>query len=165
MIEVYLGLGSNLADPTLQIERALSALVQLSNTRVARCSSLYTSQPMGPKEQPDYVNAAVYLQTSLTPLALLTATQKIEQEQGRERKNERWGPRTLDIDILLYGDEIINSDELVVPHYGMKEREFVLYPLLEINPQIRMPDGQLLSDIAKKCALNGLSILSSAPTF
>lgn len=165
MIEVYLGLGSNLADPQSQITRALVALSHLKETRVRRCSSLYASQPMGPKTQPHYVNAVVFLHTNLRPMELLNATQNIELQQGRERKSERWGPRTLDIDILLYGNEIIARDELGIPHYGLKNREFVVYPLLEITPSLRLPDGELLADIAKKCPLNDLSILSSAPTF
>lgn len=165
MIDIYLGLGSNLASPSLQISVALRALTKLGNTHIVRCSSLYASQPMGPKEQPDYINAVVYLQTSLSPLALLSATQKIELEQGRERKGERWGPRTLDIDILLYGEDSINNEQLVVPHYDMRQREFVLYPLFEINPQLRLPNGERLADIIKNCPLNDLSILSCAPSF
>lgn len=165
MINVYLGLGSNLAEPSVQISRALRALAKIKDTTVVSCSSLYASLPMGPKDQANYVNAVVHLHTILPPLDLLAATQAIELEQGRERKNERWGPRTLDIDILLYGNEMINNDELVVPHYGMNVREFVLYPLLEINPQLCLPGGEMLADIAKDCPVNGLSILSPAPTF
>jgi 2-amino-4-hydroxy-6-hydroxymethyldihydropteridine diphosphokinase len=165
MIDVYLGLGSNLAEPSMQISLALSALAKLKDTSVVSCSSLYSSLPMGPKEQANYVNAVVYLHTNLGPLDLLAATQAIELAQGRERKNERWGPRTLDIDILLYGNEMINNEELVVPHYGMKVREFVLYPLLEIEPQLCLPNGEMLADIVKDCPNNGLSILSPAPTF
>jgi 2-amino-4-hydroxy-6-hydroxymethyldihydropteridine diphosphokinase len=165
MIDVYLGLGSNLAEPSVQISRALRSLTKVKDTSVVSCSSLYASLPMGPKDQANYVNAVVYLHTNLAPLELLAATQAIELEQGRERKNERWGPRTLDIDILIYGNELINNDELVVPHYGMNVREFVLYPLLELNPQLCLPGGEILADIAKNCPVNGLSILSPAPTF
>ena len=165
MIDVYLGLGSNLAEPSLQISRALEALAHLGQTTVLRCSSLYASRPMGPSDQPDYVNAVVHLQTLLTPMSLLAATQKIELQQGRVRKNEQWGPRTLDIDILLYGNEIINLPQLVVPHYGLKVREFVLYPLLEISPNLQLPDGENVTDVIKNCPLNGLCVLSCAPPF
>ncbi|MGX9080354.1 2-amino-4-hydroxy-6-hydroxymethyldihydropteridine diphosphokinase, partial [Klebsiella pneumoniae] len=97
-----------------------------------QASQLYGSRPMGPADQPDYVNAVVRLTTRLAPLALLDQLQSIELEQGRVRKEERWGPRSLDLDLLLYGAECIQSERLTVPHYGMKEREFVLLPLAEI---------------------------------
>lgn len=165
MTDVYLGLGSNLAEPISQISCALAALQRLPESEVKHCSSLYGSIPMGPQDQPDYVNAVVGIQTQLSPLELLKATQKIELEQGRERKEQRWGPRSLDIDILLFGEQIIQSDNLIVPHYGMKKREFVLYPLHEIMPELRLPDGELLKDLIRQCPLNNLKILSSAPRF
>jgi 2-amino-4-hydroxy-6-hydroxymethyldihydropteridine diphosphokinase len=165
MINVYLGLGSNLAEPTRQIRAALGALNNLAETTIVCCSSLYASQPMGPQDQPDYVNAVVLLQTQLAPLALLKSIQKIELEHGRVRKEERWGPRTLDIDILLYGEQQIDSSDLVVPHYGLKKREFVLFPLFEISPQLSLPDGELLTELIQQCPLNGLKILSPAPVF
>ena len=96
---------------------------------------------MGPQDQPDYINAVVKIQTRLTPIQLLDCTQAIELEQGRVRKDERWGPRTLDLDIILYGNEVIDSERLTIPHYGMKEREFVLYPLAEIAPSITLRVG------------------------
>lgn len=165
MTKVYLGLGSNLAEPVRQISVALEALDKLLESSVVCCSSLYRSQPMGPQDQPDYVNAVVLIQTDLAPLALLSAVQQIELQHGRQRKAERWGPRTLDIDILLYGDEQIDSQQLVVPHYGMKKREFVLYPLFEIAPQLQLPDGSTLAELVQQCPLNGLQILSPAPIF
>ncbi|WP_340679213.1 2-amino-4-hydroxy-6-hydroxymethyldihydropteridine diphosphokinase [Paraglaciecola sp.] len=165
MINVYLGLGSNLAEPTRQISAALGALNKLAETTIVCCSSLYASQPMGPQDQPDYVNAVVLLQTQLAPLTLLKSIQKIELEHGRVRKEQRWGPRTLDIDILLYGEQQIDSSDLVVPHYGLKKREFVLYPLFEISPQLSLPDGELLTELIQQCSLNGLKVLSPAPAF
>ncbi|KXI29706.1 2-amino-4-hydroxy-6-hydroxymethyldihydropteridine diphosphokinase [Paraglaciecola hydrolytica] len=164
-IDVYLGLGSNLDKPVHQIQAALEALDNLAETAIKCCSSLYASQPMGPQDQPDYVNAVVLIHTQLAPLFLLKALQEIELEHGRVRKSERWGPRTLDIDILLYGEQQIDSSELVVPHYGMKQREFVLFPLFEISPQLCLPDGELLAELIKKCPINGLKILSPAPIF
>ena len=156
MIDVYIGLGSNMAEPQTQIEHALQALSQLNESRVVSCSSLYTSKPMGPQNQANYVNGVAYLQTTLAAMALLAECQKIEQQQGRERSGQVWGPRTLDLDILLYGQELIRQPNLVVPHYGMKQREFVLYPLHEIAPELHLPCGSPLAELLASCPLNGL---------
>ncbi|MFT4995307.1 MAG: 2-amino-4-hydroxy-6-hydroxymethyldihydropteridine diphosphokinase [Paraglaciecola sp.] len=156
MIEVYIGLGSNMAEPRSQISQALQALSRLSMSRLLKCSSLYASEPMGPQNQANYVNGVACLHTSLTPLALLAECQNIEQQQGRIRTGERWGPRTLDLDILLYGQDIIQQPSLVIPHYGMKQREFVLYPLHEISPELRLPCGTTLVTLLESCPLNGL---------
>ena len=139
--EVYLGLGANLANPVAQLQSAVAALRQLPHSKVLAISSLYGSRPMGPQDQPDYVNAVVKLTTSLTPLALLDALQHIEQQHGRQRKAQRWGPRSLDLDILLYANHTIASERLTVPNYGLTQREFVLYPLAEIAPQLQLPCG------------------------
>ncbi|EKO3557434.1 2-amino-4-hydroxy-6-hydroxymethyldihydropteridine diphosphokinase [Vibrio metschnikovii] len=161
MTIAYIAVGSNLAKPILQAKQAIEALKQLPKSQFIAASSLYSSTPMGPQDQPEYINAVVVIDTQLSPLALLDCTQAIEQEQGRERKAERWGPRTLDLDILLYGDEIIDSPRLTVPHYGMKVREFVLYPLDEIAPDLSLPDGTKLSDLLSEVDRNGLSIWHS----
>ncbi|EKO3655107.1 2-amino-4-hydroxy-6-hydroxymethyldihydropteridine diphosphokinase [Vibrio metschnikovii] len=161
MTIAYIAVGSNLAKPILQAKQAIEALKQLPKSQFIAASSLYSSTPMGPQDQPEYINAVVVIDTQLSPLALLDCTQAIEQEQGRERKAERWGPRTLDLDILLYGDEIIDSPRLTVPHYGMKVREFVLYPLDEIAPDLSLPDGTKLSDLLSEVDCNGLSIWHS----
>ena len=113
---------------------------------------------MGPQDQPDYVNAVMQIKTTLPALALLSAMQCIENEQGRVRL-QRWGARTLDIDILLYGDAKIDLPNLIVPHIGIRERAFVLYPLFEISPNLRI-DGQYLSELVDACPLNGLERLS-----
>lgn len=113
---------------------------------------------MGPQDQPDYINAVAKIHTELSPLALLDCTQAIEQNQGRERKEERWGPRSLDLDIVLYGNEVIDSERLTIPHYGMKVREFVLYPLFEIAPQLQLPDGTELLALLQQVSRNGLTI-------
>jgi 2-amino-4-hydroxy-6-hydroxymethyldihydropteridine diphosphokinase len=157
----YVGIGSNQAQPIKQAKQALTALNNIKGTTLVACSSLYSSKPMGPQDQPDYVNAVAILDTKLTAFELLDALQKIEQEQGRIRKENRWGPRTLDLDILLYGDQIINDDCLTVPHYGMKDREFVLHPLFEISPELQFPDGTYLRDIIKECNKNGLAVITS----
>ncbi|MDF2177806.1 2-amino-4-hydroxy-6-hydroxymethyldihydropteridine diphosphokinase [Aliiglaciecola sp. CAU 1673] len=159
MISCYIGMGANLDDPQKQLQEALRALRRLPDSHLADCSSFYASKPMGPQDQPDYVNAVARLDTRLAPLALLDALQAIEQEQGRVRKSERWGARTLDLDLLLYGDLVVNSERLTLPHYGMREREFVLHPLLEIAPELVLPDGQLLNNLARQCPKNGLMVI------
>lgn len=152
----FVGIGSNLDKPVDKARQAIEALKSLPETTLVNCSSLYCSKPMGPSDQPDYINAVAQLETNLEPLALLDTLQQIELEKGRVRKDERWGPRTLDLDILLYGDKQIASERLTVPHYGMKQREFVLYPLAEIAPMLSMPDGKTISDLLSACPLNGL---------
>ncbi len=156
----YIGLGSNLADPRGQLLAALEALGRLPMTRVTAASSLYASDPLGPADQPRYVNAVAALDTGLAPLALLDALQAIESEQGRVRKAERWGPRTLDLDILLYGDHVLDEPRLRVPHYHMHARAFVLYPLAEIAADLAMPDGRPLSAWLDDCPFNGLERLA-----
>ncbi|MGF1840231.1 2-amino-4-hydroxy-6-hydroxymethyldihydropteridine diphosphokinase [Vibrio atlanticus] len=158
MITAYIAVGSNLADPVSQANLAIETLKNLPRTTFVATSQLYSSTPMGPQNQPDYINAVVAIKTELTPIELLDCTQKIEQEQGRVRKDERWGPRTLDLDIVLYGNEVIDSARLTVPHYGMKEREFVLYPLAEIAPSLQLPDGTELTELLKKVDKNGLNV-------
>ncbi|MEZ9057668.1 2-amino-4-hydroxy-6-hydroxymethyldihydropteridine diphosphokinase [Vibrio pelagius] len=158
MITAYIAVGSNLADPVSQANLAIETLKSLPQSKFIATSKLYSSTPMGPKNQPDYINAVVAIETELTPIELLNCTQAIEQEQGRVRKDERWGPRTLDLDIILYGNEVIDSERLTVPHYGMKEREFVLYPLAEIAPSLQLPDGTELSELLKVVDKNGLNV-------
>ncbi|SEG11668.1 2-amino-4-hydroxy-6-hydroxymethyldihydropteridine diphosphokinase [Vibrio hangzhouensis] len=157
----YIAIGSNLADPVAQANIAIEALKTLPKSELLACSSLYSSTPMGPQNQPDYINAVAKISTELTPLELLDCTQRIELEQGRVRKDERWGPRTLDLDIILFGNEVIDSERLTVPHYGMKEREFVLYPLLEIAPSLQLPDGTELKTLVNNVDRNGLRVWQS----
>lgn len=159
MITCYIGLGSNLGQPIKQIHQAIDGLKNLQDSELILCSPLYSSQPMGPQDQPDYVNAVACIRTTMSAHNLLEALQEIEQTQGRERKSLRWGPRTLDLDILLYGDETIHTPTLTVPHYGLKQREFVLYPLLHIAPDLILPDGSLLANCIQSCDRNGLQQL------
>lgn len=147
MIRVYLALGSNLARPLDQVNCALEALAHLPRTRFVAASPFYRSKPLGPQDQPDYLNAVVALDTLLPPEELLDCTQGIEQNQGRVRKAERWGPRTLDLDMLIYGDQVINTERLTVPHYDMKNRQFMLYPLAEIAPELHFPTGESLQSV------------------
>jgi 2-amino-4-hydroxy-6-hydroxymethyldihydropteridine diphosphokinase len=160
---VYIGLGSNLADPQSQLRDALTALAQIPNTTLSQVSSLYGSEPLGPSDQPRYVNAVAQLATSLEPLALLDELQRIEMQQGRVRKAERWGPRTLDLDILLFGNQTIALPRLTVPHYHMHARAFVLYPLAEIQPTLVLPDGRALSQLLASCPREGIEKLAAPP--
>jgi len=157
----YIAIGSNQAKPVEQAKQAINALNNIQDTTVIICSSLYSSAPMGPQDQPDYVNAVAKVDTALSAIELLDALQEIEINQGRERKAERWGPRTLDLDIILYANDEINNERLTVPHYGMQEREFVLYPLFEIAPTLVMPNGTSLIDMLKHCDKNGLTAITS----
>lgn len=151
MTPTYIALGSNLQAPERQLRLAAIALGRLPDSNIERLSSIYRSAPVGPGEQSDYLNAVICLTTTLTPTELLTALQHIEQEQGRER-GERWGPRTLDLDLLLYGDLTIASATLTVPHPRMHERNFVLYPLLEISDTtLTLPDGRDLETLLQQC--------------
>ncbi len=155
-ITAYIGLGSNLATPTIQIEAARTAINTLKQVQEQAFSSLYKSPPMGPKNQPDYVNAVMAIETELSAISLLQTLQKIEIEQGRVRKKERWGARTLDLDILLYGQQVINQPDLVIPHYGIADRAFVLYPLQEIAPEIIIPNKGKITDLMRQCPKAGL---------
>ena len=144
MTLAYIAIGSNLASPLEQVNAAVEALGEIPQSRIVAVSSFYRTPPLGPQDQPDYLNAAVVLETELGPEALLDNTQRIELQQGRVRKAERWGPRTLDLDIMLFGDALINSERLTVPHYDMKNRGFMLWPLFEIAPDLHFPDGPAL---------------------
>ncbi|MDU9396069.1 2-amino-4-hydroxy-6-hydroxymethyldihydropteridine diphosphokinase [Pseudomonas sp. zfem003] len=169
MERVYIGLGSNLSDPARQLRNALAALAALPGTQLSAVSSLYSSDPLGPPDQPRYSNAVAALDTDLAPLDLLDALQAIELCQGRVRKDERWGPRTLDLDILLFGQRQIDEPRLQVPHYHMHARAFVLYPLAEIAPDLQLPDGRPLQVLLDACPyaglerIEGLSALAVTP--
>ncbi len=160
MSRIYVGLGSNLSNPKLQIQVAVDAIAKIEHCSLVSVSSLYFSRPMGPQDQPDYMNAVVAIESTLSPLPLLDELQSIENKAGRVRKDNRWGARILDLDILLFGDSVIQSDRLTVPHYGLKFREFVLQPLLEIAPHLCLPDGDTVANLAKNVPLNGLKIHS-----
>ncbi|WOT05647.1 2-amino-4-hydroxy-6-hydroxymethyldihydropteridine diphosphokinase [Shewanella youngdeokensis] len=146
MIQVYVALGANLSEPVEQLNNACQALLSLASNHSFRVSPYYRSAPMGDVEQPDYVNAVASFSTSLSPIALLDALQEIENNQGRLR-TLRWGPRTLDLDLLLYGNEVINLPRLTVPHYGMQQRSFVLVPLFDLAPELILPDATPLRSL------------------
>ena len=152
----YLGLGSNLNNPIEQLRQALIQLEAIRDCHIEQVSSFYRSPPMGPQNQPHYTNAVASMRTALSPLELLAQTQTIELAQGRIRTTERWTARTLDLDILLYGEQVIQSEQLTIPHPGIKNRNFVLYPLREIAGELRIPQMGLLSELIAGCELGDL---------
>lgn len=158
MALAYIGLGSNLEDPAKQIQLAVDAIKLIPESAIKNVSSLYFSRPMGPQDQPDYMNAVLALETNLSPLALLDQLQAVENQAGRVRKDNRWGPRILDLDILLYDNLVIDNERLTVPHYGLKAREFVLLPLAEIAPSLQLPDGTNIKLLSQQVDSNGLKI-------
>lgn len=155
-VRAYIGLGSNLDDPAGQVRRALAALRVLPRTKWVRASSLYRSRPLGDAAQPDYINAVAVVDTLLDAHALLDALQAIEAAQGRDRSAGRWSSRTLDLDLLLYGEERHRDERLTVPHPGIAEREFVLCPLAEVEPGLSVPGLGYVRDRVRECDLRGL---------
>lgn len=162
MIDVYLGLGSNLASPLRQLQHCVDALRAEPALQVMAISPFYGSTAIGPGQQPDYVNGAAHIRTALSPSDLLQLLQRVEQQQGRERGPERWLPRTLDLDILLYGNQEINLPHLHIPHPRMCERNFVLLPLFDLAPALVLPDGTALRTLAQQCNHDGLWRLDAA---
>jgi len=156
MTSVYVGIGSNLQQPIQQVSSALTALAAIKSSQLLAHSRLYHSSPLGGMNQPDYVNAVAVMATSLSALEFLDALHEIERAQGRVRDGRRWAPRTLDLDILLFGDECINQPQLAVPHPGLQERNFVLYPLQEIAPGLEIPGLGALSALVAQCPAAGL---------
>ena len=149
MADAYIGLGSNLESPEDQIQNAIVAIGRIPDTKIIRLSSCYQSSPVGPQNQPDYINAVVHITTGLSADGLLEQLQYIEDKQGRTRE-VRWGARTIDLDLLLYGDAVINEKNLIVPHPEMHNRAFVLYPLHEIAPTIQIPGMGSIEQLLQK---------------
>ena len=147
----YSGIGSNLDDPVRQVKEALEELDTIPDSVLIDQSSLYSSKPMGPADQPDYVNAVAAIDTLLSPGELLQALQKIEQRLGRQHTGEKWGPRVIDLDLLLYGKKKISTDTLTVPHPGLHERDFVIIPLAEIAGNMSIPGKGQLSTLIAAC--------------
>ena len=168
MIEVYIGLGANLDNPRAQVIRAIDELAALPDSHLLGVSSLYRSAPMvlpdqiPEQPQPDYINAVAKLETTLDPHVLLDELQTIEQAHGRQRNGLRWSARTLDLDLLLYGNQQLDDERLHVPHVGVAERNFVLYPLGELAPQeLHIPGIGKLTDLLDRCSLEGLEKITS----
>lgn len=146
-VSAYIGLGSNLDDPIRQIDDAFKLLDTLPKSDLVARSSMYQSAPYGPVEQPDFINAVAGMRTMLPAVSLLELLQAIERTQGRAREHERWGPRVIDLDLLVFGNQEITDTVLTVPHPGIAERNFVLLPLREIAPNLLIPGLGSLSDI------------------
>ncbi len=157
----FIGLGSNLADPLLQVRQALTELESIFGTWVTARSSLYRTAPVGYLEQPDFINAAASVQTALGPQALLAALLAIETRHGRKRTT-RNAPRTLDLDLLLYADEVLEQDGLTLPHPRLHERAFVLAPLAEIAPEAMVPGRGRVQDLLARVDCKGLSRIDAA---
>lgn len=160
-MRAFLGLGANLAQPEKQLLAAIAYLDAASEVNLVSCSRLYASSPMGPKDQPDYVNAVVEIETQLAPLALLDFCQAMEQAQHRERK-EYWGARTLDVDVLSIDDCVINSERLTLPHVGIAFRDFVILPWQEIAPDYLIPHLGLVKNMLVERGFHARPLLSSS---
>jgi 2-amino-4-hydroxy-6-hydroxymethyldihydropteridine diphosphokinase len=152
----YVGLGSNLDEPKLQVRVAAAAMATLERTRLITCSALYGSRPLGPVPQPEYCNAVVALLTQLSALQLLHALRALELQQGRAPARARWGPRRIDLDLLIYSNECRSSDELTIPHPGIVQRNFVLYPLAEVAPDLQISGVGRVADLAQRVGSEGL---------
>jgi 2-amino-4-hydroxy-6-hydroxymethyldihydropteridine diphosphokinase len=158
----FVGLGGNLGDAAASLREALVALGRLPGSRLLRGSRLYRTRAWGVTAQPDFVNAVAMIETALAPMALLQELLRIERDAGRDRLadgSDRWGPRTLDLDLLLYGDEVIDAPGLSVPHPYMHERAFVLVPLLEIAPDARIPGRGAAADALAAMAVGDIQAL------
>lgn len=160
-VRVYIALGSNLNDPRAQVESGLKHLARLPQSQWRGASSLYRTPPMGPAPQPDYINAVAALDTRLSAHALLDALLAVERAHGRIRDGHRWGPRTLDLDILLYGETILSDARLTVPHPGIAERAFVLLPLAELAPNLVVPGQGAVRDLVRACNVAGIERLTA----
>lgn len=159
-ITAHVGLGANLDNPPEQLRSAVRALELIPNTRHVHCSSYYRSAPVGFSKQPDFVNAVCRLETALPVRVLMRALLDIEQAHGRVRGEQKGGPRTLDLDLLLYGQQIVNEPDVVVPHPRLHERAFVLAPLAEIDPQQVIPGKGLVTTLLAACAGQRVEILA-----
>jgi 2-amino-4-hydroxy-6-hydroxymethyldihydropteridine diphosphokinase len=155
-IPAFVALGSNLDDPWLQVDRAFAALGELPQARLVLRSSLYRSPPFGPVAQPEFVNAVAGLLTTLDARAMLTELKALERRLGRESPVVRWGPRRIDLDLLVHGDARIDEPELQVPHPGLAERAFVLVPLAEIAPDLEVPGLGRVRTLASRVEASGL---------
>jgi 2-amino-4-hydroxy-6-hydroxymethyldihydropteridine diphosphokinase len=152
----YIGVGSNLSEPRLQVLSAFEHLARLPETRLIATSPLYSSRPLGPIAQPDFVNAVAGLLTRLDARALLSRLRAIESAFGRPEQRERWGPRVLDLDVLVFGREQRHDSELTLPHPGVVERDFVLYPLADIAPDLEVPGLGRVAELKGRLASAGL---------
>jgi 2-amino-4-hydroxy-6-hydroxymethyldihydropteridine diphosphokinase len=155
----YIALGSNLDGPATQVESAFTALSRVVGCRLIARSRLYRTQPLGPQDQPEFINAAAGMLTSLSPRALLIELKRLETTLGRAQPVLRWGPRRIDLDLLVYADARVAESDLVIPHPGLPERNFVLYPLRDIAPELLVPGHGRVSQLAARVGAAGLALL------
>lgn len=153
MSKVHIALGSNLENPIKNVQVAINDISFIPNSTVVKVSSFYETLPYGIINQPNFINVVILLQTNLIPEELLYNTQNIEKKYNR-KKIEKWGPRILDIDILLFDNLLLNSSRLIIPHYDLENRSFFIIPLIEITPNICFPNGELMIEKSKKFNLN-----------
>ncbi len=162
-VPAYVALGSNLAGPDRQVDDAFARLAQLPDSRLVARSRLYRARPMGPQDQPDFVNAAAGLLTRLSAPELLAHLQAVERAMGREMPERRWGARLIDLDLLIYSTVATGKDApangLVLPHPGIHERNFVLYPLADIAPELHIPGRGQVAELARRVGSEGLRLL------
>ena len=149
--ELYIGIGSNLSDPVKQVNKAIQKISNLDKFNNLKVSNIYESSPMGPKGQNNYINCAVMFRSGESPEDILLLMKDIESLMGREKSHVRWSERIIDLDIILYGDLIYHSETLSIPHKNVSERAFVLQPLLDINPDIFIPQKGFARDLIKNC--------------
>lgn len=152
----YIGLGSNLDDPITQLRAGIAAVRALAGTQALRCSSYYRSAPVGVAAQPDFINAACALDTTLAPETLMDSLLAIERVRGRVRAGPPGGPRTLDLDLLLYGDRVLDAPHLSLPHPRLHQRAFVLYPLAELEPALEVPGRGRVTELLQACAAQSI---------
>lgn len=152
----YVGIGSNLADPRSQVVRAFERLASIEGVRLVMRSRLYGSRPLGPPDQPDYINAAAGLLTWLEPQVLLAELRAVERAFGRPLKRVKWGPRVLDLDLLIYAGVRRSGRQLTLPHPGIAERNFVLYPLADFAPELDVPGLGRVADLKARVSPEGL---------
>lgn len=161
LVPAFIGVGSNLGEPRARVLAAFDALADLPRTRLVARSRLYRTRPFGPVPQGDFINAVAKLETQLPARELLSAIRRIEAEAGRIR-DERWGPRTLDLDLLLYGNECIDLPDLTVPHPGIAERGFVLAPLSDIAPELAVPGAGQVQALLRALPADGIAEILDA---
>jgi len=157
----YVAIGSNLSDPARQVAAAFEALAAVADTRLVLRSRLWRSRPMGPQDQPDFVNAAAGLVTTLSPPEMLRELQSIEQRMGRAEPATRWGPRVIDLDLLLVGDQQTDEPGLRLPHPGLHQRNFVLYPLAEIAAELWVPGQGRVRSLRQRVSGAGIERLDA----
>ena len=158
-VPAYIAVGSNLDDPLHQVRRGLDALAELPRSRQIARSRWYRTAPLGRQDQPEFVNAAAGILTQLSPRELLVAAKQLELTLGRQPVIERWGPRRIDFDLIVYGADVINETDLVIPHPGAPVRNFVLYPLLDIAPDLFVPGHGRVRELAQRVGSSGLALI------